>query len=45
MDAAEVSPGEFAHKFVPAWKKRPFRTVIIDSLNGYQNAMPEETVY
>ena len=42
MDAAEVSPGEFAHKLRSCVEKEAIRTVIIDSLNGYQNAMPEE---
>jgi circadian clock protein KaiC len=42
MDAAEVSPGEFAHKVRQCVEKENIRTVIIDSLNGYQNAMPEE---
>jgi len=42
MDAAEVSPGEFAHKVRSCVEKENIRTVIIDSLNGYQNAMPEE---
>lgn len=42
MDAAEVSPGEFAHKVRSCVGKAGIRTVIIDSLNGYQSAMPEE---
>ena len=42
MDAAEVSQGEFAHKVRSCVEKENIRTVIIDSLNGYQNAMPEE---
>jgi circadian clock protein KaiC len=42
MDAAEVSPGEFAHKVRSCVEKDNVRTVVIDSLNGYQNAMPEE---
>ncbi|MGE5166952.1 MAG: ATPase domain-containing protein [Sphingobacteriales bacterium] len=42
MDAAEVSPGEFAHKVRSCVEKAGIRTVIIDSLNGYQSAMPEE---
>lgn len=42
MDAAEVSPGEFAHKVRSCVETEAIRTVIIDSLNGYQNAMPEE---
>ena len=42
MDAAEVSPGEFAHKVRSSVERENIRTVVIDSLNGYQNAMPEE---
>jgi len=42
MDAAEVSPGEFAHKVRSCVEKEGIKTVILDSLNGYQNAMPEE---
>ncbi|HSQ02380.1 MAG TPA: ATPase domain-containing protein, partial [Burkholderiales bacterium] len=42
MDAAEVSPGEFAHKVRSCVENDDIKTVIIDSLNGYQNAMPEE---
>jgi circadian clock protein KaiC len=42
VDAAEISPGEFAHKVREAVEKDNIRTVVIDSLNGYQNSMPEE---
>jgi circadian clock protein KaiC len=42
VDAAEISPGEFAHKVRKAIEKDKIRTVAIDSLNGYQNAMPHE---
>jgi circadian clock protein KaiC len=42
MDAAEVSPGEFAHKVRTCVERSHSRTVVIDSLNGYQNAMPQE---
>jgi circadian clock protein KaiC len=42
MDAAEVAPGEFAHKVRSCVEKEKIQTVIIDSLNGYQNAMPQE---
>ena len=42
MDAAEVSPGEFAHKVRSCIERGNIRTVVIDSLNGYQNAMPAE---
>jgi circadian clock protein KaiC len=42
IDAAELSPGEFAHRVRMRLSKDNTRTVIIDSLNGYQSAMPEE---
>jgi len=42
IDAAELAPGEFAHKVRTCVEEREARTVIIDSLNGYQAAMPEE---
>jgi circadian clock protein KaiC len=41
-DAAELSPGEFAHRVSRAVEDPALKTVIIDSLNGYQAAMPEE---
>lgn len=42
IDAAELSPGEFAHRVRDTVDKRKVKTVVIDSLNGYQAAMPEE---
>jgi circadian clock protein KaiC len=42
VDAAEMSPGEFAHRVRRVVDARSVRTVIIDSLNGYQAAMPQE---
>jgi circadian clock protein KaiC len=42
VDAAELSPGEFAHRVRRAVDERQVKTVIIDSLKGYQAAMPEE---
>lgn len=41
-DAAEVSPGEFAHRVRACVDDHNVRTIVIDGLNGYQNAMPEE---
>jgi circadian clock protein KaiC len=41
IDPAEMSPGEFAH-LVRHGVQQGVRVVIIDSLNGYMNAMPEE---
>jgi circadian clock protein KaiC len=42
LDAAEVSPGEMAHSLCTMVERDGFQVVIIDSLNGYMNAMPEE---
>lgn len=42
IDAAEISPGEFAYKVRKAVDKENIRTVVIDSLNGYQNTMLHE---
>jgi circadian clock protein KaiC len=42
IDPAEMSPGEFAQLVRDAVEKRGVRIVLIDSLNGYLNAMPDE---
>lgn len=42
VDAAELSPGEFAHQVRDAVSANGAKTVLIDSLNGYQAAMPDE---
>jgi circadian clock protein KaiC len=42
VDAAELSPGEFAHSVRTCVDAKKVGTVVIDSLNGYQAAMPEE---
>ena len=42
VDAAELSPGEFAHRVRKRVDEDHIKTVVIDSLNGYQAAMPEE---
>jgi circadian clock protein KaiC len=42
IDPAEVSPGEFAHAVVGTVERENTRVVVIDSLNGYINAMPDE---
>jgi circadian clock protein KaiC len=42
VDAAELSPGEFAHDVVSRIERDETRLVLIDSLNGYYAAMPEE---
>jgi circadian clock protein KaiC len=42
VDAAELAPGEFAQRVRSCVEQHAARTVVIDSLNGYQAAMPEE---
>ena len=42
VDPAELSPGEFAHAIRRAVEDQGASIVVIDSLNGYLNAMPEE---
>jgi len=42
LDAAELSPGEFAHRVRKRVDEDDIKTVVIDSLNGYRAAMPEE---
>lgn len=42
VDAAELSPGEFAHRVRTSVDELQAKTVVIDSINGYQAAMPEE---
>jgi len=42
IDAAELAPGEFAQRVRTCVEENEARTVVIDSLNGYQAAMPEE---
>jgi circadian clock protein KaiC len=42
VDPAELSPGEFAHCVRRAVDDNKTRVVVIDSLNGYMNAMPSE---
>ena len=42
VDAAELAPGEFAQRVRNSVEEGQARTVVIDSLNGYQAAMPEE---
>ena len=44
IDPAEIAPGEFAHKVRQAVERDDARVVVIDSLNGYLNAMPEDMV-
>lgn len=42
VDAAELSPGEFAYRVRMQIDANKVKTVVVDSLNGYQAAMPEE---
>ncbi len=42
VDPAELSPGEFADAVRLAVENDQTRIVVIDSLNGYMNAMPSE---
>ena len=42
VDAAERSPGEFAGRVRAIVTEDRVRTVVIDSLNGYHAAMPDE---
>ncbi|MES2897651.1 MAG: ATPase domain-containing protein [Pseudomonadota bacterium] len=42
VDAAELAPGEFTHRVRTCMQAKDLRTIVIDSLNGYQAAMPEE---
>ena len=42
VDPAELSPGELSYLVREAVEKDHVKIVVIDSLNGYLNAMPEE---
>jgi len=42
IDPAEMSTGEFAWEVRQAVEKEEISIIVIDSLNGYFNAMPEE---
>jgi len=42
VDPAEISPGELTHLIRNAVEHENLSMVIIDSINGYLNAMPEE---
>jgi len=41
IDPAAISPGEFAHLVRDSVERNHARVIIIDSLNGYLNAMPQ----
>jgi circadian clock protein KaiC len=42
VDPAEISPGEFAAMLRREVEEEKVRLVVIDSLNGYETAMPQE---
>lgn len=42
VDAAELTPGELSERVRRCVEEKGAKTVVIDSLNGYQAAMPEE---
>lgn len=42
VNAAELSPGEFAHLMRTAVEQEKVEIVVIDTVNGYESAMPEE---
>ncbi len=44
VDPAEMSPGEFVHAIRRSVDENNAYMVVIDSLNGYLNAMPEERI-
>ncbi len=42
VDAAELSPGQFVHEIRQLVEKHDLKLLIVDSLNGFLNAMPGE---
>jgi circadian clock protein KaiC len=42
VDPAQLQPGEFAHLVRDAVEDKGTKVLVIDSLNGYLNAVPEE---
>jgi circadian clock protein KaiC len=42
VDPAQLSPGAFAHTVRAAVEEMGASLIVIDSINGYQSAMPEE---
>ncbi len=41
IDPAELAPGEFVHCVIDHAREKEVRVVIVDSLNGYMQAMPD----
>ncbi|HEX5634962.1 MAG TPA: ATPase domain-containing protein, partial [Gemmatimonadales bacterium] len=44
IDPAELTPGELAHDMRDAVERDGVRVVVVDSLNGYLQAMPDEAL-
>lgn len=42
IDAAEMTPGEFTHTVCAAVHRNNAKLIVIDSMNGYLHAMPDE---
>jgi circadian clock protein KaiC len=42
VDAAELSPGQFGHEIRKLVEEHDLKVLVIDSLNGFLNAMPGE---
>ncbi len=42
IDPAEIAPGELANQIIEGIDRDKVRMVVLDSLNGYVNAMPQE---
>jgi circadian clock protein KaiC len=42
VDPAEIAPGELANRIVQCVEQHGVRMIVLDSLNGYVNAMPQE---
>jgi len=42
IDPAQIAPGELAHGIVKSVEDEKVNVVVLDSLNGYVNAMPSE---
>lgn len=42
VDAAELTPGEFSERVRTCVERHGAKTIVVDSLNGYQAAMPAE---
>jgi circadian clock protein KaiC len=45
VDPADLSQGEFSHDLRQAVEQSEARVVVIDSLNGYLNALPDKDLW